>query len=142
MSCINLLIQLSVRKRKSVFLKMSDYCSNICLSSCKDQNAFPSHPSPVVYLNQKSKGVCSTFSFNLVFPSTLCTISLTSINLRLPLHPFFTVAEIRRHHSCLLQPGKLSSPHSPIHLQPLEGEGLSSSGQSCVFLLLPHEPLS
>lgn len=57
------------------------------------------------------------------FPSALPAISLTSINLLLPICPVFTVAEIRRHHSCLLQHGKLSSPHSAIHLQPLERGG-------------------
>lgn len=88
--------------------------------------------------------MCSTFSLNLVSLSSLhiCTTSLKSINLHLPLRPFFTVAETRLHHSCLLLPGKLSSLHSPIHLQPLEGKASAAAtavAKAMFFLLLPHE---
>lgn len=37
------------------------------------------------------------------------------------------VAETRRHHSFLLRPGKLSSIHSPIHLQPWRGKASAAA---------------
>lgn len=97
-----------------------------------------------ICLVNKKQWMCSTFSLNLVSLSSLhiCTTSLKSINLHLPLRPFFTVAETRLHHSCLLLPGKLSSLHSPIHLQPLEGKASAAAtavAKAVFFLLLPHE---
>lgn len=77
-----------------------------------------------IHLNQKPKGHAPLFPLHLA-PSLslnsahICTTSIISINFFPP--PFFTVAETRRHHSRLLQPGKLSSINSPIHLQALRG---------------------
>lgn len=52
-----------------------------------------------------------SFLTSFPFPSNLSiSLSFISINLHSPLRLFFTVVETRCHHSCLQQPGKLSSP--------------------------------
>lgn len=80
----------------------------------------------------------STFSFIWVFPFHplhICTISLTSINLRLALPQIFLYSGWNQTPSLLPATAweALITPLSYCPPTPLEGEGLSSSDQSCVF---------